>query len=46
VRVVRKRQLRNAYKILVGKIEGKRLLSTLKRKWKDNIEMNIREMVR
>jgi hypothetical protein len=37
-------ELRNAYKILVGKSEGKSLLERPKRKWEDNIMMDIREM--
>jgi hypothetical protein len=34
--------MRNAYKILVGKIEGKRPLGRLKRRWKNNIKMDPR----
>jgi hypothetical protein len=30
---------RNAYRILVGKPEGKRSLGRLRRRWKDNIKM-------
>jgi hypothetical protein len=33
---------RNAYKILVGKIEGKRPLGRPRRKWVDNIQMDLR----
>jgi hypothetical protein len=35
---------RNAYKILVGKLEGKRPLGRPRRKWVDNIKMDIREI--
>lgn len=38
-------QKRNAYKILFGKSEGKILLERPSSKWKDNIEMALREMV-
>jgi hypothetical protein len=34
---------RNAYKILVGKPEGKRPLVRPRRRWVDNIEMDLRE---
>jgi hypothetical protein len=33
----------NAYRILVGKSEGKRALGRLKGRWVDNIKMNLRE---
>jgi hypothetical protein len=32
----------NAYRMLVGKSEGKRPLGRLKHRWVDNIEMNFR----
>ena len=35
---------RNACKVLVGKPEGKRSLGRLKRRWKDNIKMDLREV--
>jgi hypothetical protein len=35
---------RNAYKILVGKSEGKRPLGRLKRRWVDNIKIGLREI--
>jgi hypothetical protein len=35
---------RNAYRILVGKPEGKRPLGRPRRKWEDNIRMDLREM--
>jgi hypothetical protein len=34
---------RNAYKILVGKPEGKRPLGRPSRRWMDNIKMDLRE---
>jgi hypothetical protein len=34
---------RNAYRILVGKPEGKRPLGRPRRRWVDNIKMNLRE---
>jgi hypothetical protein len=35
---------RGVYRVLVGKPEGKRPLERPRRRWKDNIKMNIREM--
>jgi hypothetical protein len=35
---------RNAYKILVEKPEGKRTLGRQRRRWVDNIQMDIREI--
>jgi hypothetical protein len=35
---------RNAYKNLVGKPEGERLLGRPRRRWEDNIRMNLREI--
>jgi hypothetical protein len=35
---------RNAYRILVGKPEGKRLLGRPRRRWEDNIKMDLREI--
>jgi len=42
--VARMGEMRRAYKIFVGKPEGKRLLGGLKRTGKDNIRMDLREM--
>jgi hypothetical protein len=36
---------RNTYRILVGKLEGKRPLGTSTCRWEDNIRMALREMV-
>jgi hypothetical protein len=35
---------RNAYSILVVKLEGKRSLGRLRRSWMDNIKMDLREI--
>jgi hypothetical protein len=35
---------RNAYRILVGKSEGKRPLGRPKYRWMDNIKMDLREI--
>jgi hypothetical protein len=35
---------RNAYSILVGKPEGKRPLGRPRRRWVDNIKMDLREI--
>jgi hypothetical protein len=35
---------RNAYRILVGKPEGKRPLRRRRRRWVDNIKMDLREI--
>jgi hypothetical protein len=36
---------RNAYRILVGKPEGKRRLGRSRHRWVDNIKMDLREIV-
>jgi hypothetical protein len=35
---------RNAYRIVVGKPEGKRPLGRPRRRWGDNIKLNLREI--
>jgi hypothetical protein len=35
---------RNAYRILVGKSEGKRPIGRPRRRWEDNIRMDLREI--
>jgi hypothetical protein len=40
----KKGEKRNAYRILVGKPEGKRQLGRPRRKWMDNIKMDITEI--
>ena len=37
-------QSRNAYRVLVGKPESKRPLVRPRRRWEDNIKMDLREM--
>jgi hypothetical protein len=34
----------NAYRVLVGKQEGKRPLGRPRRRWEDNIKMDVREI--
>jgi hypothetical protein len=36
--------MRNAYNILVGKLEGKRPIGRPRRRWDDNIRMDLREI--
>jgi hypothetical protein len=38
-------ELRNLYKVLVAKPEGKRPLRRSRCRWEDNIKMDLREMV-
>jgi hypothetical protein len=35
---------RNAYRVLVGKLEGKRPLERPRRRWVNNIKMDLREI--
>jgi hypothetical protein len=42
--VARMGEKRNAYRILVGMPEGKRTLGRLRRRWVDNIKMDLREI--
>jgi hypothetical protein len=42
--VARTEEKRAAYRILVGKPEGKRPLRTPRRRWVDNIEMDLRKI--
>jgi hypothetical protein len=42
--VARMVEKRNAYRILVGKPEGKRALRRPRRRWVDNIKMDLREI--
>jgi hypothetical protein len=41
--VARMREVRGAYIILVGRSEGRRPLGRPRRRWKDNIKMDLRE---
>jgi hypothetical protein len=43
--VARMREKRNAYRILVGKTEGKIPLGRPRRRWVNNIKMDLRERV-
>jgi hypothetical protein len=40
-RVARRGEKRNAYRILVGRLEGKRPLGRPRRRWVDNIEIDL-----
>jgi len=42
--LVRMREMRNAYKILLGKPEGKRPLGRPRHRWGDNIGLDLREL--
>ena len=42
--VARMEQSRNAYRVLVGKSEGKRPTGRPRRRWEDNITMDLREV--
>jgi hypothetical protein len=42
--VARMGETRNAYRILVGKPEGKKPLGRPRRRWVDNIKMDLREI--
>jgi hypothetical protein len=35
---------RNAYRVLVGKLKGRRLLGIPRHRWKDNIKLNFGEI--
>jgi hypothetical protein len=41
--VARRREKRNAHRILVGKPEGKRQLGRPRRRWADNIKIDLRD---
>jgi hypothetical protein len=42
--VARMGEKRNAYRILLGEPEGRRPLGTPRRRWVDNIKMDLREI--
>ena len=42
--IARMEQSRNAYRVLVGKPEGKRPLGRPRHRWEDNIKMDLREV--
>jgi hypothetical protein len=43
-RVARIEEGRGAYRVLIGRPEGKRPLGRHRRKWEDNIKMDLREI--
>jgi hypothetical protein len=43
--VARMREVRGAYNILVGRPEGRRQIGRPRRRWEDNIKMDLRERV-
>jgi hypothetical protein len=43
-RICSTNEKRNAYRILVGKPEGKKPLGRQRRRWVDNIKINLREI--
>jgi hypothetical protein len=42
--VAHTKEKRNPHLIFVGKAKGKRLLGRLRRRWEDNINMDLREI--
>ena len=38
------RESRGVYRVLVGKTEGERTIGRLRRRWEDNIKMNLQEV--
>jgi hypothetical protein len=44
--VARMRERRGVYRVLVGKPEGKRTLGRPRRRWEDNIKLDLREVGR
>jgi hypothetical protein len=38
-------EMRNVYRVLMGKPEGKRPLERLRRRWEDGLKMDLREIV-
>jgi hypothetical protein len=42
--VARMGEKRNAYRVWMGKLEGKRAVGRHRRMWKDNIKMDLREI--
>ena len=43
--IARNREWRGIYRVLVGKPEGKRPLGLPRRRWEDNIKMDLQEVV-
>jgi hypothetical protein len=44
--LARTREMKNAYKILIGKHEGKRPIMRLSRRYEDDIKMDIKDLGR
>jgi len=42
--VARLGERRGAYRVLVGKLEGKSLLGIPRRRWEDNIKLDLQEV--
>jgi hypothetical protein len=42
--VARMEEMINAYSVLVGELEGKRPLGIPRRRWEDNIKMDLKEI--
>ena len=42
--VVRIKESRNAYRVLVGRPEGKRSVGRPRRRWEDNVKMDLKEL--
>jgi hypothetical protein len=42
--VARIGEVRGAYNILVGRLEGRRQIARPRRRWEDNIKMDLREI--
>ena len=42
--VARMEQSRNAYRVLVGKLEGKRPIGRPRHRWENNIKLDLREV--
>ncbi|KAJ4444051.1 hypothetical protein ANN_05840 [Periplaneta americana] len=42
--IARMGESRNAYRVLIGRPEGKRPLGRLRRRWEDNIKMDLRDL--
>ena len=42
--VARMEQSRSAYRVLVGKLEGKRPLGRSRRRWEDNVKIELRNV--
>jgi len=43
--IARMEERRGVYRVLMGKTEGKRSLGSPRRRWEDNIEMDLQEVV-